>query len=49
MLCKKAVYNGLSLELNAPFDFQLRTESVPLSFFNSKASSVDKQSVDYQG
>ena len=25
MLCKKAVYNGLSLELNTPFHFQLRT------------------------
>ena len=24
-LCKKAVYNGLSLELHTPFDFQLRT------------------------
>ena len=24
MLCKKAVYNGLSLKLNIPFDFQLR-------------------------
>ena len=38
MLCKKAVYNGLSLELNTPFDFQLRTESVLLSFFNSNVS-----------
>ena len=25
MLFKKAVYNGLSSELNTPFDFQLRT------------------------
>ena len=24
MLCKKAVYNGLSLELYTPFDFKLR-------------------------
>ena len=40
MLCKKAGYTGLSLELNTPFDFQLRTKSVPLSFFNSNVSSV---------
>ena len=40
MLYKKAVYNGLSLDLYTPFDFQLRTSLVPLSFFNSKASSV---------
>ena len=33
MLCKKAVYNGLSLELYTGFDFQLRTESVPLCLF----------------
>ena len=32
ILFKKAVYNGLSLELNIPFVFQLRTESAPLSF-----------------
>ena len=32
MLCKKAVYNGLSLELYTPFDFQLRTYPVPLFF-----------------
>ena len=25
MLCKKAVYNGLSLEVYTPFDFQPRT------------------------
>ena len=29
MLCKKALYNGLSLELYTSFDFQLRTQSVP--------------------
>ena len=40
MLCKKAIYNGLSLELNTPFDFQLREQSVPLSFFNSNVSTV---------
>ena len=40
MLCNKAVYNGLSLEVNTPFDFQLRTKSVLLPFFNSKASSA---------
>ena len=40
MLCKKAVYNDLSLELNTPFDFQLRTRLIPLSFFNCKVSSV---------
>ena len=39
MLCKKAVYNGLSLELNTPFEFQLRILLVALSFFNSKVSS----------
>ena len=38
MLLKEVVYNGLSLELNTPCDFQLRTQSVP--FFNSKVSSV---------
>ena len=25
MLCRKGVYNGLSLEFNTPFDFKLRT------------------------
>ena len=40
MLCGKAVYNGLNLELNTPFDFQLRTQLLHLSFFNSIASSV---------
>ena len=37
MLIKKAVYNGLSLELCTFFDFQLRTQSVPLSLFNLNA------------
>ena len=32
MLCRKAVYNGLSLELYTPFNLHLRTKSVPLSF-----------------
>ena len=40
MLCNKAVYNGLSLEVNTPFDFQLRAKPVLLSFLNSKASSA---------
>ena len=40
MLFKKAVYNGLSLELNTPFDFKLKTSPVPLSFFNSNLSSI---------
>ena len=40
MLCKKAVYNGLSLEVYTPFDFQLRIKSVLLSFFNFNVSSV---------
>ena len=40
MLCEKEVYNGLSLELYTPFDFQLRTQSVLLSFFNSNVPSV---------
>ena len=31
-LCKKAVYYGLNLEVNTPFDFQLRTLPVLLSF-----------------
>ena len=31
MLCKEAVYNGLSLELNTPFDFQLTIQSVPFN------------------
>ena len=42
MLGKKAVFNGLSLELNTPFDFELRTLSVLVLFFNSKVF-VDKQ------
>ena len=40
MLCKKVVYNDLSLELYTPFDFQLRTKSAVLTFFNSNVSSV---------
>ena len=40
MLCKKEVCNNLRLELDTPYDFQPRTQSVPLSFFNSKVSSV---------
>ena len=32
MLCKKAVCSGLSLELNTPFDFQLRTKLAPFPF-----------------
>ena len=40
MLLKKAVYNGLSLELSTPFDFRLRTKSVPLSFCYSKVSNI---------
>ena len=40
MLCKKAVYNGLSLEVYALFDFQLRTQSVLLFLFNSSVTTV---------
>ena len=40
MLFKKVGNNSLSLELNNPFDFQLRTQSVSLSFVNSNVSSV---------
>ena len=29
MLCKKAVYNSLTLQVYTPFDFQLRIKSVP--------------------
>ena len=44
MLCKKAVYNGLSLELNTLFDFQLRAESVLLFFLTLMYQDfVDKQ------
>ena len=32
MLCKKTAYNGLSLELYIPFDFQLRAYSITSSF-----------------
>ena len=32
MVSKKAVYNGLSLNVYTPFDFQLQTKPVPLSF-----------------
>ena len=38
MLCKKAVYNGLSLELYIPLGFQRRTYQY--LFKNSGASSV---------
>ena len=48
MLCKKALYDGLSLELYTPFDFQPINQSLPF-FFNSEVSSVgclfDKQNV----
>ena len=40
MLCKKPVYDGLSLELHTLFDFQLRTQSVHLPLFNYNVSSV---------
>ena len=40
MLFKKAVYNGLSLELYTPFEFQLRTELVPICFSSPNVSSV---------
>ena len=39
MLCKKAVYNGLSLELYTPFDFQPISQSVPF-FFNSEVARL---------
>ena len=32
ILCKKAVYNSLSLKVYSPYDFQLRTQKVPLIF-----------------
>ena len=32
MLCKKAVYNVLSLKVYTPFDFHVRTQSVHLPF-----------------
>ena len=35
MFCKKAVYNGICLEVYTTFDFQAITYSVPLSSFNS--------------
>ena len=35
---KKTVNNGLRLELNTPFDFQLLTISLPAPFVNSKVS-----------
>ena len=40
MVSKKAVYNGLSLNVYTPFDFQLQTKPVPLSFFNPNVSNV---------
>ena len=40
ILFKKAVYNGLSLELHTPFEFQLRTQLVPICFSSSNVSSV---------
>ena len=32
LLCKKAVYNSLSLNLYSPYDFELKTQKVPLIF-----------------
>ena len=32
ILCKKAVYNSLSLKVYSPYHFQLRTQKVPLIF-----------------
>ena len=40
MLFQKAVYNDLSLELYTPFEFQLRTQLVPIFFSSSNVSSV---------
>ena len=40
MLCKEVVYNGLRLEVYIPFFIYIRTQSAPLSFFNSNVSSV---------
>ena len=37
---KKTVNNGLRLELNTPFDFQLLTIPLPAPFFNSKVSCI---------
>ena len=43
MLCKKTIYNDSNLELYTPFEFQLRTQSTPLVFFNCYVSSVGLQ------
>ena len=44
MLCKKAVYNGLGLDVYIPFDFQLRIYSMPLSFLTLRyLVLIDKQ------
>ena len=44
MSFKKEVYNGLSLELNTPFDFQLKIKLVPFSILILKHQKlVDKQ------
>ena len=32
LLCKKAVYNSLSLKVYGPYDFELKTQKVPLIF-----------------
>ena len=32
LLCKKAVYNSLSLNVYSPYDFELKTQKVPLIF-----------------
>ena len=42
-LCKNAVDNGVSLEVYIPFDFQLITYLVSLSFFDSLKLSVGWQ------
>ena len=40
VLFNKVVYNGLSLELYTPFDFQLKPKSVLLPFLYFKVPSV---------
>ena len=40
MLCKKVAHSVLGLEVYTSFDFQLRTQPVLLSFFNSNVLNV---------
>ena len=39
MLCNKAIYNGVSLEVYTTFEFQPKSHYVPFSVYNSNVLS----------